>query len=139
MSKPHTDALIAALKTIPAFATKTWPTMVPTGTTPTLPYLLIHPADGVNTSERASLRHRTRHPRFTGHLVGSSYAQVAAGMTLVENILCPDGRGVVLVVAGERCTPLWLYSPLPIQIDTDVTPALVYQVFECGLDADPVS
>ena len=136
--KAHTDALVALLKTIPAFATKTYVTMVPNGTTPTLPYLLVHPADGVDTQERVTGPRITRHPRFTIHTVGSSYDQVSAGAKFVKDKLIQSGRGVTLTIAGEVCQPVWYESPIPIQVDSDVPPPLVYHVAECGFRADPL-
>jgi hypothetical protein len=128
---------VALLKTIPAFASKTFVTMVPEGTKPTLPYLIVHPADGSDSQERVTGPRVTHHPRFTLHTVGGSYAQVAAGAKQVKDKLVVSGRGVTLAITGEVCQPCWYESPIPIQIDTDVTPALVYHVAEVGFRADP--
>lgn len=135
--KQHTDALVALLKTVPAFASKTFVTMVPAGTTPTLPYLLVHPSDGTDSQERVTGPRITRHPRFTLHTVGSSYDQVAAGAKQIKDKLIVSGRGVTLTVTGEVCQPVWYESPVPIQIDADVTPPLIYHVAEVGFRADP--
>lgn len=133
----HTDALVALLKTIPAFASKTFVTMVPEGTKPTLPYLIVHPSDGTDSVERTTGPAVTQHPRFTLHTVGSSFAQVGAGAKQVKDKLIVNGFGVVLTVTGETPGRMWYSSPLPIQPDTDVTPALVWHTAECGFDSDP--
>ena len=136
--KAHTDSLVALLKTIPAFAIKTYVTIVPAGTTPTQPYLLVHPADGVDSQERVTGPRITRHPRFTIHTVGGSYDQVSAASKAVKDKLIVSGRGVTLTVAGEKCQPVWYESPIPIQVDSDVTPPLVYHVAEVGFRSDPL-
>lgn len=138
MSKKHTDALVALLKTIPAFASKTFVTIIPEGTKPTSPYLLVHPADGSDSQERVTGPRVTQHPRFTLHTVGGSYDQVAAGAKLIKDKLVVSGRGVTLTVAGDVCQPVWYESPVPIQVDPDVTPSLVYHVAEVGFRADPL-
>ena len=143
MSKKHNDALKSFIEEIPPLATKTFEAIAkypyPDASVKVLPpYLLMFPSDGKNTSERVALRPRTRHPRWTLHLVGSSADQVGDIAELLTAHLLPDDRGAVLAVAGEVCKPLWLDSPLPLQVIDNATPALVYQVFECGLDADPL-
>lgn len=135
MSKKHTDALVAKSKEITAFTSKTFVTTVPTGTEP--PYLVWHPAQGSNTQERVTGPRVTKHPRFTGHIVGETADQVQVLLDLLEAKLFPGGRGIVLTVAGEISKPLWFSSPLPIQVSTDPLPAIVYAVVECGWTSDP--
>ena len=133
--KAHTDALVALIKTIPAFATKAFVMQVPSGTV--LPYVILYPADGTDSVERATGPAVTQHPRWTMHTVGSSYSQCAAVAGLIKDKLIVNGWGVRLTVAGESCGPFWYSSPIPIQTDTDVTPALVWHTAECGFDSDP--
>lgn len=135
MSRKHTQALKATSQEVTAFASKTFVTLVPTGTEP--PYLVWHPANGDNSQERVSGPHTTKHPRFTGHLVGVDADQVQLLMDLLEAKLFPSGRGIVMTVTGEVSKPLWYSSPLPIQVSTDPLPAIVYGVVECGWTADP--
>lgn len=135
--KVHTDALVALIKTIPAFATKTWPVSIPEGTTPTLPYVLVWPSDGDDSTDRLTGPSVTQHPRWSVWVVGSSYSQVGAGAKLIKDKLIVNGRGTNLTVPGESCGPFWYDSPLTIQTIKNVTPALVYHIGECGFDADP--
>lgn len=136
--KQHTDSLVALLKTIPAFATKTFVTIA-SGAAPTLPYVLVHPSDGQDTQERVTGPRITQHPRWTIHTVGSSYDQVSAGAKLIKDKLVVSGRGVTLIVTGEVCQPCWYESPVPIQVDSDVVPPLVYHIAEVGFRADPTA
>ncbi len=134
MSRKHTQALVALSKTVPAFASKTFVTRVTHGTEP--PYLVWHPAQGTNTQERLSARSLTKHPRFTGHIVGETADQVQLLADLLEGVIFPNGRGV-LTVAGESVKNFWYESPLPIQVSTDPLPEVIYLVVECGWTADP--
>lgn len=135
MSRKHTQALVAKTRELAAFASKTFVTLVPHGTEP--PYIIWHPAQGENTQERVTGPRVTKHPRYTGHIVGETADQVQLLMDLLEEKLFPGGRGVVLTVAGERSFPLWFSSPLPVQVRTDPLPAIVYGVVECGWRSDP--
>lgn len=130
----HTIALKAKIETIPALKAKTFVAVAPKDTKP--PYFILYPADGVDRQTRVTGPKSTQHPRFTGHLVGASYDQCAAVAQLLKNTLVPNGRGVILVVPGEVCGRVWWESPLPIQVDNDVTPPLIYQVSECGWRSD---
>lgn len=138
--KKHTDALKAKTQEIPAFASKTFITVAkyPNSTDKVLPpYIVWHPAQGENTQERVTGPRSTRHPRYTGHIVGESAEQVQALMDLLEAKLLPGGRGLALTVAGERSKPLWYSSPLPIQVQTDPQPTVIYGVVEVGWSSDP--
>ena len=137
--KKHTDALVAETQEIPAFATKTFVTLAANadGTKPTAPYIVWHPAAGTNSQPGITAPRVTRNPRFTGHVVGKDAAQVQVLMDLLEAKLFPGGRGVVLSVAGERSKPLWYSCPVPIQVQTDPQPTVVYGVVEVGWSADP--
>ena len=139
--KAHTDALVALTQQIPALATKTFVAIAkfPTGTEESkkYPYVVYFPAAGTDSAERMTGPAVTQHPRWTRHTVGQSYAQVADTEADIHAKLVPNGRGVVLEVAGQVCGPMWDESPIPIQVDNDVTPPLVYAVSECGFDSDP--
>lgn len=128
--KQHTDALKALIQSVPALASKTFVTVTPAGVAP--PYVVIHPADGTDTQERLTAPRVAQHPRFTIHSVGSSADNCAAVAKAVKDKLIVGGRGVRVDVPGEKSFPAWWESPIPIQVDNDVTPPLIYHVAECG-------
>ena len=136
MSELHTDALVAKTEEIPALAGHTFVTIAPHGAAK--PYMVWHPAQGTNTQESVTGPRVTRRPRYTGHLVAEDARQVQRLLDLLEAKLFPSGRGAVLEVEGERSFPLWFESPLPIQVQTDPQPTIVYALVECGWRSDPV-
>lgn len=136
MSEQHTDALVAKTQEIAAFAQKTFVTLADHGTEP--PYIVWHPASGVNTSGRITGPRVTKNPEYTGHIVGESAAQVQRLTDLLEEKLFPGGRGVVLGVEGENPKPLRFACPLPIQVQTDPQPTVIYAVVEVGWSTQPV-
>jgi hypothetical protein len=136
MSKKHTDALKAKTQEITAFATKTFITLAPHETA--TPYIVWHPAQGENEQTGITGPRSRKNPRYTGHVVGGTAEQVQVLVDLLETKLYPGGVGVTLTVAGERSKPLWFSSPLPIQVQTDPQPTIVYAVVEVGWSADPV-
>jgi hypothetical protein len=136
MSKKHTDALKAKTQEITAFAAKTFITIAPHDTD--APYIVWHPAQGENEQTGITGPRVRKSPRFTGHIVGEDADQVQVLLDLLEAKLFPGGIGVALTVAGERSKPLWFSSPLPIQVQTDPQPTIVYAVVEVGWSADPV-
>ena len=133
MARIHTQALVARTKTVPAFAVKTFVTRAPKGTE--APYVVWHPAQGTNTQERFTGPRASKHPRFTGHIVGETADQVQLLADLLETALFPGGRGV-LTVSGESVKNFWFESPLPVQVSTDPLPEVIYLVVECGWTAD---
>jgi hypothetical protein len=135
MAKRHTDALKAKTQEITAFATKTFITLAPHETA--APYIVWHPAQGENEQTGITGPRVRKSPRFTGHIVGDDADQVQVLLDLLETKLFPGGRGITLTVAGERSKPLWFSSPLPIQVQTDPQPTIVYAVVEVGWSADP--
>lgn len=137
MSRKHTQALVAKSQEITAFATKTFVTRAPAGID--APYLVWHPAKGSNSQDRFTGPHATRHPRFTGHIVGETSDQVQILGDLLEDKLLPGGFGITLNVTGERGRSLWFESPLPVQVSTDPLPEVIYLVVEVGWTSDPIS
>lgn len=139
--KVHTDQVEALAKTVPAFAAKTFVSVAKrddvTGALPKSPYLVIHPSDGSDQSTRLAGPDVSQRPRFTLHVVGGSYGQVAAGTAMIKEKFIPGGIGHIFTIPGELCGRLWWSAPIPIQIDNDITPPLIYQVIEVGFDADP--
>lgn len=141
MGRKHTQALVAKTQEIPAFATKTFVTVAQYKNEPTTrvtaPYIVWHPANGVNTQEAVTGPRIAKHPRFTGHIVGVDADQVQLLTDMLEALLFPSGRGITISVVGERSYPLWFESPLPVQVQTDPQPVVVYGVVECGWRSDP--
>lgn len=138
--KQHTDWVKAQLQSIPALAAKTFVLDARkdgAGDFPKAPFVVIHPVDGIDTDERYTGPALTQHPRFTLHIVGSSYDNVAVVAALVKPLFTVDGLGVIPVIPDERPRRVWWHSPLPIQLDRDVTPPIPYQVVEIGFTSDP--
>ena len=133
MARKHTQALVALSQTVPAFAVKTFVTRAPNDTV--APYLVWHPAQGTNSQERFTGPSSTKHPRFTGHIVGSTADQVQLLADLLEAAIFPNGRGVI-AVSGESVKNFWFESPLPVQVSSDPLPEVIYLVLECGWTAD---
>lgn len=140
--KQHTDWLKALIQEIPALASKTFVTIVRypapnESTAVTVPYLVIHPADGSDEATRLTGPRATQNPRFTLHSVGLTAEQATWVAKVVKDKLIITGLGITPTIAGERPGSVWWSSPIPLQIDTDVTPALCYHVAECGFSSDP--
>lgn len=142
MGKKHTDALVAKTQEIPALATKTFVTVAqypsPNETVRVdAPYIVWHPAIGTHTQDRMTGPRSGKHPRFTGHIVGETADQVQVLADLLEQKLAPGGRGITMTVAGENSRALWFDSPLPIQVQTDPQPTVIYLVVEVGWSSEP--
>ena len=140
MSKKHADALKAKTQEVPAFAVKTFLSLAvnPDGTKPSAPYIVWHPANGVNLQDRVTAPRSTKNPSFTGHVVGGSAEQVLVLLDLLEAKLFPGGRGIRIDVTGERGRPLNYSNPIPVQVQTDPQPTVVYGVVEVDWLSDPV-
>jgi hypothetical protein len=136
----HTQAVEAAIKSIPALATKTYiSTARVNGVLPSAPYVVIHPDDGLDTQERLTAAHDVQNPRFVLHIVGSSYNNAATVAAVVKGkFIDVNGFGIRLTVAGENPRSCW-WSGLPVQVDDDLTPPLVYVVAELGFTTEPNS
>lgn len=136
----HTNAVLAKIREIPALASKTYAVIVPkdaAGNLPARPFVVVYPADGVDTQERFTGPRSVQHPRFTLHIVGSSYENVATVAGLVEAQFVSGGFGVAPVVAGAHTWGLTWEAPIPVQLDTDVVPPVPYQVIEVGFNVEP--
>lgn len=130
----HTAALVSRLQSVPALAAKTFVSMAPNGTV--APYVIVHPADGVDTVERLAGPASTQHPRFTLFFVGSSYDNAATVTELAKAKFVDRGTAIQVVVEGERSGGLQWSSPQPVQVDNDVTPPLVYSTVEISWYSD---
>lgn len=136
----HTKAVTDRIEGMPAFASATFVGDVPrtaSGGLVERPYIVVHPADGIDTQERFTGGRRTQHPRFTLHIVGDSYDQVAAITRDLKARFIVDGIGIPLDVPGENTLNLRWSSLEPIQWDRDVTPPVAYQVIELSFDSEP--
>lgn len=102
----------------------------------TYPYWVIHPSDGRDTADRLTGPYSTAHPRFTVWSVGLTADQAGIAAENVRAALIVNGFGVTPEIDGEVSRRVWYSSPVPIQVDTTKTPALVYHVAECGFDSD---
>jgi len=140
--KIHTSAVETIAKTVPALALKTFVGRGhknADGSLVTPPLLVIYPADGIDSQERLTGPSSTQHPRFTLHIAGTSYSQVAEVTGLLKaKFIAVDGYGIPPVIAGWVTSDVSWNAPIPIQEDTDVTPSVLYQVIELSFDADPV-
>jgi hypothetical protein len=103
------------------------------------PYVVIHPADGVDEQDRLTGPSSLMNPRFTVHTVGLRYAEVADLSGLIKDQLIENGFGVVPVIVGERSHRVWYESPMSIQRDDDTSPPRLYHVAECGFASQYVS
>lgn len=135
MAEKHTAALVAESEEIPVLEGRVFVSIVDHGTPP--PYLVWHPTAGVNTQDRVTGPRSTRNPSYTGHVVGETAQQVEQIMDLLEARLFPGGRGIVLDVVGESARPLMYSAPIPIQVDTDPQPTIVYGVVEVSWVSHP--
>ena len=131
--RKHTAWLKSRIQSIPAFTSSTFVTVAPANTP--LPYVLIHPSDGTDISDRLAGPNTVQNPRWVIHSVGSTYDQCAWAAEQVKAVLVVAGLGVTPTITGEIAGRLDYSSPQPIQTDDDVTPALVYHTSECGFES----
>jgi hypothetical protein len=134
--RKHTAWLKATIQGIPTVASKTYVTRVTPGAIVAPPYVVIHPADGIDQVERMAGPRSTQHPRFTIHSVGVDADQCGWLAEQIKSRLVVNGFGVIPTVPGERCGRVWWDSPIPIQIDDDGDP-VYFHVAECGFSSDP--
>lgn len=140
MSWADTEAVVAIIQTVPALTTATYVTKAPKPDPPAtlpLPYVIVHPSDGIDEATRYTAPPTTEHPEFTLHIVGGSANQSQVITGLIKAKFLVNGFIVPPVVTGRRNRSGYWRSPLPIQTDTDVTPSLVFQVIELGWTSEP--
>lgn len=135
----HTAWYKARIETIAALAGRTFVTEAksPTGAPLAPPYVVIHPAEGTDRADRLSGPTLVQNPRWTIHTVGSTPDQAAHFAEQIKALVLVNGFGIVPVIAGQQCGRVWWSSPIPIQTDTDVSPAIFYHVAETGFTAEP--
>lgn len=140
MSRRHTLAVQAIIKTDPAVATKTYIAEAPkdgNGKLPAAPFVVIYPGNGTDSTDRLSGPHVRQSPFFTLHVVGTSWDNTLQLTERIKGLFVVDGWGVPPTIPGELTSDLSWSEPIPIQIDRDVTPAVPYQVVELSFTAEP--
>lgn len=143
MSKAQTDVVDATVKSITYLASKTFKLVAPrdtAGKLPKAPYVVVQPSDGLDTAERFTGAKSTAHPRYVLHVVGSSYDNCQSTLEDVKAaFIDPVSRFPhPIVVAGELARNIVFETPIPVQVDNDVTPPLIYATAELSWDADPI-
>lgn len=137
MSWDDTAAVRGTIQTVPILATATFISRTPDGVVQPVPYVVIHPADGTDAQSRFTGPYSSLHPEFTLHIVGDTAELVQAVTGLVKAEFVVDGFVVPPAVDGRTGKNGYWRSPLPIQVDNDVSPALIFQVIELGWTSDP--
>lgn len=141
MTLAQTNAVVARIQSVPALASKTFKLVAPRdaqGKLPAAPYVVVQPSDGTSSQERLTGGRSTAHPRYVIHCVGSSYDNAQTVFELVKaQFVTVTGFGLPLVVPGEMARNTHFESSLPVQVDNDVTPPIIYATGELTWDADP--
>jgi hypothetical protein len=140
--KIHSDLVLARFRSVVPLASKTF--VAPAqrsaaGVLPVPPYAVIYPAAGTDSSDRLAGPLVDQHPRFTAHIVGSSYDVCDAVLALVKAKFIVNGVGIEAVIAGEKSSGMFFNSPQPIQVDYDISPPLVYATVELGWNSSPTA
>jgi len=134
-----TDAVVALVRSVPILSDTVTVTFWPAGSPPAdTPWAVVHPAEGNDSSDRLTGPNLTTNPSFTLHIVGSTAAQAQTVTGLVKAKFVVGGRFVPPAVTGRRNQGGYWDAPLPVQVNTSVTPNLAYQVIELGWESDPV-
>lgn len=141
MSWADTAAVVAVIQSVPSLVTAVYVTKAPKPTAPAtalpLPYVIVHPQPGRDEQSRFAGPPVLENPKFTLHLVGVSGEQALAVLDLVKPKFHTDGFVTPPVVSGRSNKNGYWDSPVPVQVDTDVTPSLVYAVIELGWTSEP--
>jgi hypothetical protein len=141
LARNHTAWLLAQLQTIPilsnqVFVTKAVYPAPNQATRVVVPYAVIHPADGIDEQARHSGPNTIINPRFTIHAVGLTADHSRAIAEKIKAVLVVAGFGIIPTISGERPRRLWYHSPLPIQVDSDITPEVFFHVAEVGFASE---
>lgn len=137
MSWSDAAAVVALIQTVPAVSTRTFLSITPVGTIQPKPYVIVHPAAGTDEQTRFTGPPVTEHPEFTLHIVGETAEQAIAVTELVKAKFVPNSFFIPPTVSGRSNKFGYWRSPLPVQLDTDVTPALPFVVIQLGWTSDP--
>lgn len=136
----HTQAVKARIETLPDLQGRVFvgSARKADGKLQTPPYVIIHPADGIDDTDRLNGPRTIQHPRFTLHLVGSSADHAQRLAEAIKPLFVMDGRAMQVDVDGERGSGLFWHSPTPVQWDFDV-PDRHYQPIELGFTSEPIA
>lgn len=137
----HTTAVRDRIKEIPALSAKTYTGTAPkdsNGRYPSAPYVLVHPADGIDRQASFTGPRLEQNPRFTLHIVGSSSDNVQTITKAVKDKFVVNGFGIAPYVEGEVTRSLTWSSSQPIDWDTAVTPPIPFQVVEISFVSTPI-
>ncbi len=140
MSRRHTLAVQALIKTDPAVTSKTYIAEAPRdgqGRLPAAPFVIIYPGNGTDSSDRLSGPRVRESPFFTLHIVGTSWDNTLQLTERLKGLFVVNGWGVPPTISGKLTSDLSWSEPIPIQVDRDTTPAVVYQVVELSFTAEP--
>lgn len=140
--KVHADLVLARFRSVTQLASKTFVAPAQRSAAGALhvpPYAVLYPAAGADSSDRHTGPLVDQHPRFTAHIVGSSYDVCDTVLALVKAKFIVNGVGIQAVIAGEKSSGMFFESPQPIVVDYDITPPLVYATVELGWDSHPTA
>lgn len=137
MSAADTVAVKALAESAGALTGHVFVSATPTGVVQPLPYIVLHPAAGVDEATRFTGPPVTEHPEYIFHIVGASANSVQVTTELVKAIFKPASFVITPTIVGRRNYNGYWRSPLPIQTDTTVTPWLIFAVIEYGWTSDP--
>jgi len=131
----HTNAVVARIQTIPALAAKTFKLVAPRdaagAVTAIAPYVVVQPADGTDSRPRFMGPLTQFAPRIVLHIVGTSYDNAQTVAELVKlKFVSALGVPIQVDVTGQKGSHLMWDSPMPTQVDNDVTPPLIYNTVE---------
>lgn len=137
----HTNAVVDRIKTIPALAVKTYKLVAPrdaAGAPPVAPYAVVQPMDGTDSQGRFSGPRSVQHPRFTIHVVGSSYdnAQFVTELIKAKFVTPATFVPIQVNVSGEGGKNLYWDVLQPTQHDDSLSPPLIYNTVELGWDSE---
>lgn len=139
MSRRHTLAVQAVIRTDSAVAAKTYiaDATKADGKLPDAPFVVIYPGNGTDSTDRLSGPRIQQRPFFTLHVVGTSWDNTLQLTERLKGLFVVNGWGVPPTIPGELTSDLSWSEPIPIQVDRDTTPAVVYQVVELSFTAEP--
>lgn len=137
MTAADTAAVMATIAAAGALNGNVFMSKTPDGYARTVPYVLVHPTQGVDEQTRFSGPQITFHPEFTLHLCGTSPTSAQTVLELVKAKFVTSGFVVAPTVSGRVAKNAYWRQLLPIQLDTNVTPSIPYAVVELGWTSDP--
>lgn len=101
------------------------------------PYWVIHPAGGSDSQTRLTGDYAEHEASFVIHSVHDDADGALWGNEQVDGALRPRGRGVIPLVPGRRTDPVRRDALLPVDVDRDSTPSLVFVPAEYAFTSAP--